>query len=213
MHGKIVKLILIGLKISFALSLIYYLFNEGAIDFTPVLDLLHRRTKVLALTALLLLMGLVLSGLRWWFLMRAAGFRLRLGLVLRLQLIGAFFSTWLPGAAGGDAARGAYIMRLLAARRTTALLTVAMDRLFSLFGLIFVAAVLVLLNFKEAGAQPILEFYVLLILVTMAAGALGVVLVYIAAVRLRVHTLPQWIEKLRPYAHQLRGAVILVGSR
>jgi uncharacterized protein (TIRG00374 family) len=212
MRARPLTLIFAGLKIAFAAALIFYLFTGGALDFAPISHLLQGRLDILAFTAVLLFVGLLLSGLRWWLIMRAAGFALSLPLVLQLQLIGAFFSTWLPGSAGGDAARGAYLVRVLAARRTSALLTLALDRLFSLFGLVFLAALLVLLNLKATEVQPIVQFYIWLTLTALALGAGGSILVYVAAARLKIGRFPHWLEKLRPYATQLRGAVILIGS-
>jgi glycosyltransferase 2 family protein len=200
-----------GLKLGFAAAIIAYLFVGGALDFGPILDLLRERAGVVASAAAVTFVSVILSGVRWWMVMRAAGLRLPFGLVLRLHLIGMFFSTWLPGAVGGDAARGAYVVRALDTRRTTALLTVVIDRLFSLFGLVVVVAILVAFHLGRVGAAPILTFYGVFTIGIIVLAVAGAFLVHAAAARLTVGDGPR-LQRLRPYARQLQSAVVLIGS-
>jgi uncharacterized protein (TIRG00374 family) len=82
-----------------------------------------------------------LSGLRWHILLRSQGLVLHLRHTIRIVAMGAFFATFLPGAAGGDIVRGVYIYQASHGRRTSALLSIFIDRLiglaaFVLFGVL-----------------------------------------------------------------------------
>ena len=126
------------IKVILTLLLIYLLFKYGLIDIRSLKSIIKRID--LAFFALIFLFaGLLISGIRWWILLRVVGIQLKLKTVLYLQLIGSFFSTYLPGAAGGDVVRGYYIYRLLDSDRSKAFLSLLMDRAYSLIGLLSIA--------------------------------------------------------------------------
>jgi len=122
-----------------------------------------------------------IGGLRWHILLRSQGLMLHLWSTVRIVAIGGFFSTFLPGSAGGDIVRGVHIYQVSHGRRTGALLSIFIDRLigigaFVLFGMfatlvrapgqygaleygvfalaaLFVAAIVVLFRFGHRIAQ------------------------------------------------------------
>lgn len=131
--------IVLLIKILLAASLIIFLLSNGSLDFRSI-ERVSSRLDLFFPALLCLFAGIVISGLRWWILLEITGNRIHLSTVLSLQLMGSFFSTWLPGAAGGDAVRGIQIFRLLDSGRSTALLSIITDRVFALLGLISIAA-------------------------------------------------------------------------
>ena len=96
---------------------------------------------LLALATIACLATIPIAGLRWHILLRSQGLVLHLGHTIRIVAMGAFFATFLPGSAGGDIVRGFYIYQASHGRRTSALLSIFIDRLigvtaFVLFGVL-----------------------------------------------------------------------------
>lgn len=87
---------------------------------------------LLLLATLACLATVPVSGLRWHILLRSQGLVLHLRHTIRIVAMGAFFATFLPGAAGGDIVRGVYIYQASHGRRTSALLSIFIDRLIGL---------------------------------------------------------------------------------
>lgn len=202
--------ILTMIKLAIAMVILYLLLTNNSIQFQPLAAMLVGKPHMALLGAILLMSGLLVGALRWLMLLRTAGIPINFSDVMRLQLIGAFFSTWLPGAAGGDAARALYLVKSLQSRRTTALLTIALDRTFALFGLLAVAAMLVLSSWQNSTIQPVLTYYIWLITATILVGVVGGLTAFSVARYVKVPVLPRWVTKARPFAHQLREAVVLI---
>lgn len=135
-HKKLLfsgKIVILGV-------LVYFLFKHNLIQ-VDTLHSLSGHTDLLFLSSLFLFIGILIGAIRWKLLIVAAGIDMPWKLVFQLYLIGSFFSSYLPGAVGGDAIRAFYIYRLLDSRRSTAFLTLLADRLFSLFGLLSAAGI------------------------------------------------------------------------
>jgi hypothetical protein len=90
----------------------------------------------------------VLATVRWQILLRIQGIRiswLRAGAIV---IIGLFFNQFLPGGVGGDAMRLYFIFKQAPRRKVGAALSIAMDRLFGLLTVAFLASVSFSLRFK-----------------------------------------------------------------
>jgi len=85
--------------------------------------------------------GISITFLRWYFLVRAVELPFRVRDAFRLGAIGFFFNTFLPGSVGGDIIKAAFLAREHA-RRTVAVATVIMDRVIALWALIWFVALL-----------------------------------------------------------------------
>ncbi|ASV40058.1 hypothetical protein CI807_28900 [Pseudomonas sp. NS1(2017)] len=172
----IVKLMLAG-------ALVVALLNSGQLDFGSIAVVFdHLNLFIPALVCLFL--GIVISGFRWWLLLKATRNVVPLSTILNLQLMGSFFSTWLPGAAGGDAVKGVQIFRLLESGRSTALISIVTDRVFAMIGLVSVAALVSI--FLPAAVSPDSEFHQyigllrILVLLSFLGGGLLVLSVFVA---------------------------------
>jgi uncharacterized protein (TIRG00374 family) len=85
--------------------------------------------------------SVLLTLLRWYFLVRAQDLPFKVSDALRLGMVGFFYNTFLPGSVGGDVIRAAVLAREQS-RRTVAVATVIMDRAIALWGLIWFVALL-----------------------------------------------------------------------
>jgi uncharacterized protein (TIRG00374 family) len=87
------------------------------------------------------LASIVLTFVRWYFLVRAQGLPFTLADALRLGAIGIFFNSFLPGGVGGDIIKAAFLARSQS-RRTVAVATVIMDRAIALWALFWFVGLL-----------------------------------------------------------------------
>ena len=197
-------------KLAIAVGILYFLLARGSIELGSLLTTLAHNVPLALACMVLLMAGLLIGAVRWWLILRAAEIRLGYKKVASLTLIGAFFSTWLPGAVGGDVARALYLVRSLGSSRTTALLTIVIDRAFALAGLLGAATLLMLSVWQQGNRQPVLTFYLWLCLGAIAVCTAGGLLVFVVARCVHIPVWPHWLSKLRPVAHQLREAVVLL---
>jgi uncharacterized protein (TIRG00374 family) len=86
-------------------------------------------------------MALLITLVRWYFLVRAQDLPFTVPEALRIGLVGFFFNSFLPGSVGGDIIKAAALARQQD-RRTVAVATVIMDRVIALWGLVWFVAIL-----------------------------------------------------------------------
>ncbi|HEY1504875.1 MAG TPA: lysylphosphatidylglycerol synthase transmembrane domain-containing protein [Stellaceae bacterium] len=145
------------IRIGAAFALLALLYYWRVIDL-GALAILLARPDILALALVISLANIPLEALRWHILLRAQGIDLRLWRTIRVLATSAFFTNFLPGAAGGDLIRGVYVYKAAPGRRAAAMLSILIDRLIGLvaFVLLGLAAMLT----RPIGRGP-LEFSVL----------------------------------------------------
>lgn len=149
-------------KIGVAAAFIAVLLKYGQLDFSSISGV-FTRPDLFVPALLCLFSGILISGCRWWILLKIAGCNIHLNTVLHLQLMGSFFSTYLPGAAGGDIVRGFHLFRIMESGRSVALLSIIADRIFALLGLLSAAGLASLLFPVTLAHNPALEIYIVLI--------------------------------------------------
>jgi uncharacterized membrane protein YbhN (UPF0104 family) len=141
-----------------------------------------RRPDALVASVAVWLFGPVLLGTaRWWLLMRGAGLKCGYFHAMRLQLVGFFFNTAMPGAIGGDIIKAIYIMREQSpgGGKTPAMLSVLLDRIVGLIGLFVMGGVAVAFSYEQLIANPITAQLMsgLALVVSCSAIFLGLVFV------------------------------------
>jgi uncharacterized protein (TIRG00374 family) len=99
------------------------------------------RAGYFLLAAVIGLVSILITFLRWYVLVRAVELPFRLLDALRLGFIGLFFNTFMPGSVGGDIIKAAFLAREQN-RRTVAVATVIMDRAIALWALVWFVALL-----------------------------------------------------------------------
>ena len=85
--------------------------------------------------------SMIVTLVRWFYLVRAQDLPFQMKDAFRLGLIGFFYNTVLPGSVGGDVVKAAGIARGQK-RRTVAVATVLMDRVIAVWGMIWMVAIL-----------------------------------------------------------------------
>jgi glycosyltransferase 2 family protein len=91
---------------------------------------------------------------RWVLLLRVQGIYVSQFQAIRLTYMGLFYNNFMPGAVGGDLLKGWYVTRHSAKHlRVEAAVTVFVDRLVGLIGMIFVAGIASLFVGPELGLE------------------------------------------------------------
>ena len=140
------------LRLLFLAAILGYLLHANRDSVRTLLEQ-HPHWLFLAPAFAFFLAGLLIAIGRWHLLLRAAGVEVSPWWVFRCGLIGAFFNTFIPGGAGGDAVRVGLVCKDLPGRRSSAAVSVVVDRIVGLGGLFVLAAVMILLDWP-AFAPP-----------------------------------------------------------
>lgn len=122
----------------------------GGPQFKPsFITILSQSDGRLLLAGLVLFLPILFIGaLRWWVLMRARGVAVGSGRVLRLTLAGYFFNLCMPGTTGGDLMK-AYYAAKSTHQRADAVVSIVIDRLCGLVGLVLLVGVVGLLSLDD----------------------------------------------------------------
>ena len=139
----------------------------------------------LALGALLVVASVLLTFYRWLLLVRALALRFTLSDCLRIGSIGYFFNLLIPSAVGGDAVR-IVLMAREHQRRAAAAMTVLMDRLVGLAGIVTFAGGLALIFWPALGSAGLRQI-----------GSWAIALAVVAWIGL-AFALSRWVYQLTP---------------
>jgi glycosyltransferase 2 family protein len=148
----------------------------------------------------------VLAG-RWLLLLRVQGIHISLYQVIKLTYLGLFYNNMMPGSVGGDLLKGWYITHHSdQTLRIEAAVTVFVDRLTGLIGMVMVA---VLASFV-IGSQitydsPYGQIQIRWVIWAIFAAMVGVSIVFLSRHVRRLLLLSYLLEKL-PFARFLRKA-------
>jgi uncharacterized protein (TIRG00374 family) len=149
----------------------------------------------LIIAAAAVFIGISLSFIRWYLLVRALGLPFRLSNAFRLGFVGFCFSQFLPGSISGDVVKIAFLTREQK-RRTAAAATAVVDRVIGVWGLIW----LVLLGGGAAwalGNRVISTNPTLQLAIMVAGGIVGVsVVVWLSGALLRERVAQRWAQRL-----------------
>ena len=123
------------LRLAFGVAILGYLAKSGQINFSTLVWLFRAWPLTLAAVGIMLFDIFIMS-IRASLLFRNARLTLSVGHSFQLNLIGFLFSTFLPGAAGGDIAKVVYATRENRGRRAEVATVLILDRLVGLFSLV-----------------------------------------------------------------------------
>ena len=143
---------------------------EVTYGFPTLLRRLGGHLPLVAALMVFLALLVVMTAWRWHLLVRAVDLTLPLATSIRLTFVGAFFNQAVPGSTGGDVVKAYYAAKLTVGP-TRAVVSVFVDRFIGLFGLVVLAAVVLLLPPHLQG-ETVPRRLVLVILLCVAAVGL-----------------------------------------
>ncbi len=111
----------------------------------------------------------LLVATRWRLLLRAQGMEFSLGEVLRLIFIGMLFNQMMLGTLGGDVVKAYYVTRR-ARQKTAAVLTVFLDRVLGLLGLMTLCVLGTLTNLRDPEFRHLFVLLTAALLVVVVGG-------------------------------------------
>lgn len=123
------------LKLLIGIAGLVALIKFGAID-PEVLTKVTEHPRDLALAFLCLLATVPIGAFRWWILLNGLRFNLSFSWSIGTTLVSLFFSTFLPGAYGGDLVRLALGYRAVGAKLNQLVSSLVVDRLSGAFALL-----------------------------------------------------------------------------
>ena len=169
------------LKMLFAGLLLSWLIQSGKLDLTLIRKSFETGPQWFMAFALLVTVCFI-GALRYKILLETKGKKpLRFFDVLRLNYIGIFFSSVLPGAVTGDLIKLVYIKKLDSHFTKTFLVTSALlDRILGLSGLLFLAGSFSLIYFKEVISLSPQIGHIILVNLFLFLGTLIFLIVLIA---------------------------------
>ena len=153
----------------------------------------------------------VLAGVRWQILLRVQGIRISWTRMYGLLMVGLFFSLFIPGGTGGDLVKGYYLLKEApVGRKTSAALSVVMDRLLGLLGVAILTGTITTLRWEWLTSDPVAKNYIYTGIGVLGVCVSGMALAGIVSALRLIHRLP---EKLpgRNFLATLSGAYALYG--
>jgi uncharacterized protein (TIRG00374 family) len=124
-----------GLRLAAGVAILFYLAKFGIISFAAVTKLIVAWPITLAAIGVFLV-DIFLMALRTSWLFRPLGMRLTVLKSMQLTLVSIFFSTFLPGAGGGDLVKLYYATRENAGRRAEVATVLMFDRTIGFFAML-----------------------------------------------------------------------------
>ncbi len=153
----------------------------------------------------------ILAGVRWQILLRVQGIRISWTRMYGLLMVGLFFSLFIPGGTGGDLVKGYYLLKEApVGRKTSAALSVVMDRLLGLLGVAILTGTITALRWEWLTSDPVAKNYIYTGIGVLGVCVSGMALAGIVSALRLIHRLP---EKLpgRNFLATLSGAYALYG--
>lgn len=147
--SKLSRIFILILKITVAGALIAWLINKGELDFSKLTLIFEKIETALITLAIWMIGPNILCSLRWHILLVGAGYTVSRLRVLKLNLIGLFFNTAMPGSVGGDLIKTVYIIRDDRGKGIApALMSAILDRVLGLCGMFTIGFTITILNFQ-----------------------------------------------------------------
>lgn len=119
--------------------------------------------------------GVCATFLRWYLLVRALALPFRLRDAFRLGFLGYLLNFVSLGSVGGDLFKAVFIAREQPGRRTEAVATVVVDRVFGLYGLLIVATVAILITGQHRSPAPVIRLVSHATLIFTGLGAIAII--------------------------------------
>jgi uncharacterized protein (TIRG00374 family) len=144
------------LKFAFAAAIVYYMIATGKLDLHQISQIAHKQLMIIKVL-LTILAVYALVTIRWYCLLIWQGIPTTFRTTARINLIGFFFNSFLPGAFGGDVVKAFYVAKENNEHRTRAVITILIDRIMGFETLMIVAFVALIINYRTLSTNPQLK--------------------------------------------------------
>lgn len=131
---------------------------------------------------------LAMTMIRWYILLIVQGIHIKAGDIVRLTMIGLFWSGVIPGSVSGDFVKMFYVRKHAGDKLSETVMTIVLDRLLGLMGLFAVASVAILLSLKFLEAAP--KELQMAVAVVAGGSVAGLLAVFAIAIREPLQRLP-----------------------
>jgi uncharacterized protein (TIRG00374 family) len=163
-----------GLRLAAGIAILVYLANSGIISFGALSKLIVAWPITLAAIGVFLV-DIFLMALRTSWLFRPLGMKLTVLRSMQLTLVSIFFSTFLPGAGGGDLVKLYYATKENTGRRTEVATVLMFDRAIGFFAMLILPFFFVPMFLPLIQAVPMLR-HILILIACISGGLLAVFL-------------------------------------
>ena len=131
--------------VNYALGVPHPLVDQGIV---PMIH--HADRSYLWCAVLIFPITFLITGFRWHLLLRALDIRIGAARAFVINMVGAFYNTFMPGSTGGDVLKAYYAAKLAPGHRTRAVMSVIVDRAIGLLALIILGGAMAgYLAFRE----------------------------------------------------------------
>ncbi|QOV90734.1 lysylphosphatidylglycerol synthase transmembrane domain-containing protein [Humisphaera borealis] len=154
----------------------------------------------LAVAILLMPLSYLLTSYRWHVLLKSQQIRIGMARTFVINMVGAFYNSFMPGSTGGDLAK-AYYASKYSEHRTRAILTVVVDRIIGLLALFVLGGVLAAFQWHVPECRKV----AIAAGIVVTATAAGLLVFYTPA--LRRGTGLDWLLGKLPMQKQVGQAV------
>ena len=156
MNEKAKKHLITFLKVAFAAAIVYYMVATGKLDLHQISQISHKQLMIFKVL-LTILAVYALVTIRWYYLLIWQGIPTTFITTARINLIGLFFNSFMPGAFGGDLVKAYYVAKENKEHRTRAVTTIFIDRILGFETLMLVAFLALILYYKTISTNPQLK--------------------------------------------------------
>ncbi len=163
------------LKLTITLAILYWISSE--INWAQLgsyfrnIDLLWYGSAALAV-----LFSYLLTGIRWYYLLKIQGIYLPMGRVQNLTFIGMFFNVFLLGSTGGDLTKLYYVNIYAPQKKTKTVVSILMDRGIGLLMLIALALPFLPHEISTLQETQDTRLYALILLILFIGGFVALLL-------------------------------------
>lgn len=207
------KYIILFLKFALPLAIIAWL--VGNIDEQQMRQLTERPKHwgMLAAALAIAMTAVCMTFIRWFLLVRALEIPFRLRDAFRLGFLGYLLNFVSAGSVGGDLFKAVFIAREQPGRRTKAVATVVVDRLFGLYALLVVTSLALLLSDLDSASAEIIAISRVTFLATTTGGLVIFILLVPGFTNGRVSNGLARLPKVGPTLESLINAVRMYRNR
>ena len=148
----------------------------------------HANGLLLILALLVAPLSYLFTTLRWHRLLAGLQITIGLGRAFVLNMVGAFYNTFMPGSTGGDVLKAYYAAKQTADRKTAAVMSVIIDRILGLLALIILGGTVATYQYVNSPVKtdPVArscKHVALFALASLACTGIGLLLLYTPVTR------------------------------